>query len=60
MDTTWNDLGKAFWDGGIFGVAKTLMSQRQAQPPQPQARRLAEEGISETHYKTMSDHLGPS
>jgi hypothetical protein len=32
MDTTWNDLGKAFWDGGIFGVAKTLMNQRQAQP----------------------------
>ena len=25
----------------------------------PRARRLAEEGISETHYKTMSDHLGP-
>lgn len=32
MDTSWNDLGKAFWDGGIFGVAKTLMNQRQAQP----------------------------
>ena len=32
MDTSWNNLGKAFWDGGIFGVAKTLMSQRQAQP----------------------------
>ena len=25
----------------------------------PRARRLAEEGIPETHYKTMSDHLGP-
>ena len=32
MDTSWNELGKAFWDGGIFGVAKTLMSQRHARP----------------------------
>ncbi len=25
----------------------------------PRVRRLAEESIPETHYKTMSDHLGP-
>lgn len=32
MDASWNELGKAFWDGGIFGVAKTMLNEKRSQP----------------------------
>ncbi len=32
MDTSWNNLGKAFWNGGIFGVAKTMLNERRVRP----------------------------
>ena len=38
MDTSWNNLGKAFWKGGIFGVAQILlneMNQPSASAPPP-------------------------
>ena len=36
MDSSWNKLGRAFWNGGIFGTAKALADQNRV-PPQADA-----------------------
>ena len=36
MDSSWNKLGRAFWNSGIFGTAKALADQNRV-PPQADA-----------------------